>query len=151
MMFPLSKQTTFLSAILTTIPQLAKAILLVTNTSLPTNLTAGCASALLNDINCSPVVTALRIGSYYPQSTLNRTCTTQCARALTSYQSAVIASCGDQTWTGYEDTVMPLVIIPDMLRYLFNLTCLMDSDRYCNNLAAEAAFALDPGSMLHSL
>ncbi|KAL8857174.1 MAG: hypothetical protein Q9178_006229 [Gyalolechia marmorata] len=41
---------------------------------------------------------------------------------------------------------MPLAVIPDIVRYLYNLTCLMDSNRYCNNVAAEAAFALEPES-----
>ncbi|CAF9933065.1 MAG: hypothetical protein HETSPECPRED_008521 [Heterodermia speciosa] len=42
---------------------------------------------------------------------------------------------------------MPLVVIPDIMRYLYNLTCLMDTGRYCNTVAAKAAFAEDPGSM----
>ncbi|KAL8709699.1 MAG: hypothetical protein Q9220_005639 [cf. Caloplaca sp. 1 TL-2023] len=41
---------------------------------------------------------------------------------------------------------MPLVVIPDIMRYLYNLTCLMESGRFCNNVAANAALALDAGS-----
>lgn len=149
MMFPFNGRRRILSASLfISIPHVAKAVQLVTNTSIPTNLTGSCASALLSDVNCSPVVTALRIGSYYPQSTLNNTCTAQCASALSGFQSAVVAACGEQKWSGYEDTVMPLAVIPDILRYLYNLTCLMDSNRYCNNVAAEAAFALDSESII---
>lgn len=126
--------------------QLTGAVQFVSNTSIPTNLTDGCATALLKDVNCSPVVNALRIGDYYAESTLDRACTSQCADALSGFQSSVASACGDQTWLGYDDTVTPLAMIPDMLRYLYNLTCLKDSNRYCNNVAAEAAFALDPGS-----
>ncbi len=139
-------QALILSVLLVLVPHSVIAVRLVSNSSLPTNLTQTCASALLDDVACSPVVTALRMGSYYPQSTLNSTCTTQCSTALSKYQAAVVSACGEQTWTGYEDTVMPLVVIPDLQRYLFDLTCLMDSNRYCNVVAAEAAFALDPGS-----
>lgn len=147
-MFFLKQQKAFIAASIFTVSHLTKAAQLVTNSSLPTNLTANCASALLHDVNCSPVVTAFRIGSYYPQSTLNRTCTAQCATALATYQSTIVSACRDQTWLGYEDNVMPLDVIPDMLRYLYNLTCLTDSGRYCNNVAAEAALLLDPASMI---
>lgn len=141
-------QACSVSVLLVLVTQTADAVRLVSNTSLPTNLTQSCASALLDDVECSPVVTALRIGSYYPQSTLNTTCTTQCANALSQYQAAVASACREQTWTGYEDTVMPLVVIPDLQRYLFDLTCLMDSNRYCNVVAAEAAFTSDPASTI---
>jgi hypothetical protein len=40
-----------------------------------------------------------------------------------------------------DDVVMPFATIPDLLRYSFNLTCLMDSGRYCNQVAAAAAGA----------
>ena len=141
----------FLSVLLIIVPDVAKAVQLVSNNSIPTNLTQGCASALLTDVECSPAVKGLRIGSYYPQSVLNSTCTRQCASALSSYQSTVVSACGEQTWTGYEETTMPLVVIPDMLRYLYNLTCLRDSNRYCNYVAARAAFASDPGGMVYLL
>ncbi|KAL8772227.1 MAG: hypothetical protein Q9203_001365 [Teloschistes exilis] len=146
MLFSLRHPDRSLSVSLFILPQLASAVRLVTNSSIPANLTQSCATALLNDVNCSPVLTALRIGSYYPESTLNSTCTPQCTAALSSFQSAVVQACGEETWLGFEDTVMPLVVIPDILRYLYNLTCLMDTGRYCNTVAAKAAFAQDPGS-----
>lgn len=132
------------------IPSLVNAVQLVSNSSIPANLTDNCISALHSDVNCSPVVAALRSGSYYTEATLKSTCTTDCRTALSAYESRIVSACGDQTWNGYEDTVMPVVIIPDMLFYLFNLTCLMDSNRYCNNVAAKAALTLDPGSMIPS-
>ena len=108
-----------------------------------TNLTIPCVGALSDDIACSPAVAALSLGEYYPQDTLSRTCTADCGQALALYENKVIAACGKQTWKGYEDTDMPLAIIPDMLRYHYNVTCLMDSGRYCNAVAAKAAAALD--------
>jgi len=125
--------------------QTAHGFQIFTNETVPKNLTGTCSTALLKDISCSPVVLSLRSGDYYPVSTLNKTCTTACQTALSQYESTVVSSCNGQSWNGYEDTPMPLSIIPDLLRYQFNLTCLMDSGRYCNNIAAQAAFSLDPG------
>lgn len=108
------------------------------------HLSAPCTRALTENIDCSPVVAGLRVGSYYPESTLKRTCTTECAQALSQYTNKIAAACNNQTWNGYEDTDMPVAIIPDMLRYHYNLTCLMDSGRYCNIVGAQAAGVLDP-------
>jgi hypothetical protein len=108
-----------------------------------TNLTLPCISALSDDFACSPAIARLRLGEYYPEETLSRTCTADCGQALAQYANKVTAACGKQTWKGYEDTEMPLAIIPDMLRYHYNLTCLTDSGRYCNAVAAKAAAALD--------
>lgn len=107
------------------------------------NLTVPCVSALSNDISCSPAIARLRLGEYYPEETLRRTCTADCGQALAQYANKVTAACDKQIWKGYEDTEMPLAIIPDMLRYHYNLTCLTDSGRYCNAVAAKAAAALD--------
>lgn len=115
-----------------------------TNTSFAsTNLTVPCVGALSADIACSPAVSGLRLGEYYPEETLSRTCTAGCGQALARYGNKVAEACDKQTWKGYEDTEMPIAIIPDMLRYHYNLTCLTDSGRYCNAVAAKAAAALD--------
>lgn len=108
-----------------------------------TNLTVQCVGALSYDIACSPAVAGLRLGEYYSEDTLTRTCTSDCGEALEEYAKKVASACEKQTWNGYEDTVMPLAIIPDMLRYHYNLTCLMDSGRYCNTVAGESAARLE--------
>ena len=123
-----------------------------TNTSFAsTNLTIPCIGALSGDIACSPAVAALSLGEYYPEETLNRTCTADCGQALAQFANRVAAACDKQTWKGYEDTDMPLAIIPDMLRYHYNLSCLTDSGRYCNAVAAKAAAALDSEGTEQSL
>ena len=123
-----------------------------TNTSFPsTNLTIPCIGALSDDIACSPAVAGLRLGEYYPEDTLGRTCTSQCGHALAQYEDKVAAACDKQIWKGYEDTDMPIAIIPEMLRYHYNLTCLTDSGRYCNVVAAKAAAASDPEGSKRSL
>ena len=124
----------------------------LSNTSFAfSNLTIPCVGALSADIACSPTIVALRLGEYYPEETLSRACTADCGQALALYADRVAAACGKQTWKGYEDTDMPLAIIPDMLRYNYNLTCLIDSGRYCNTVAGKAAAALDPEGTKRSL
>ncbi len=59
-----------------------------------------------------------------------------------------MSACDSQTWNGYQDTEVPLVIVPHLLRFQYNLTCLRDSGRWCNLVAAAAALAQDPGSKL---
>lgn len=118
----------------------------LTTKNLESSLTLACKNALTADIACSPVVARFQKGSYYAESTLTETCTTACAAALDQYYTNVNSACGSQTWNGYEDTEMPLLIIPDMMKYQYSLACLTDSGRFCNNVAAEAAYVLDPGS-----
>ena len=138
--------------IVLTLMNLSSAFRALTNTSFASiNLTIPCVGALSADIACSPTVAALSLGEYYPEETLSRTCTADCGQALALYANRVAAACDKQTWKGYEDTDMPLAIIPDMLRYHYNLTCLMDSGRYCNTIAGKAAAALDPEGTQKSL
>ena len=130
--------------VVSTLVNASSAFRAFTNTSFAsTNLTIPCIGALSGDIACSPGVAGLRLGEYHPEETLNRTCTADCGQALAQFANRVAAACDKQTWKGYEDTDMPLAIIPDMLRYHYNLTCLTDSGRYCNAVAAKAAAVLD--------
>lgn len=123
------------------------AVKLFTNATVPSNLTSACAIALSTDVNCSPFVLSLRTGLYYPNDTLERTCTTNCHSALTSYRAQIATACATETWLGYQDVILPVVTIPEMLQYQYNLTCLMDSGRYCNNVAASYAASRDPSGM----
>lgn len=136
-----------------TLLQLAQTIILVevafaaqffTNSTAPGNLTSACTSALTADVNCSPVVAFLGNGLYYANATLESICTASCDSALLSYDALVATACNAETWLGYEDTTMPVTIISNLLWYQYNLTCLTDSGRYCNNVAASYAAALDP-------
>ncbi|KAF8252101.1 LysM domain-containing protein [Wilcoxina mikolae CBS 423.85] len=114
------------------------------NSTVPTNLTTACTNALLNDLNCTPAVLALQIGFYYANSTLERTCTTDCANSLSNYRASIAEACDNETWVGDYDNVLPVVMIPDTMRYNFDLICMMDSGRYCNTVAADYAAFLDP-------
>ena len=115
-----------------------------TNDSLPTNLTTACNNALLSDLDCDPTIPALQDGYYYAQATLDSICTTRCTSALAAYESSVIQSCRGQTWNGYYNATEPVAMIPDIMQYQYNLACLMDTGRYCNVVAAQAATSADP-------
>lgn len=117
------------------------------NSTLPTNLTVECSDALLTNVTgCGNIVSSFRPGDYYPESVLNSTCTSECSDGLASFASSVLSACSTDVWNGYEDTTMPVAIIPDLLRYAYNLTCLMDTGRYCNVISAQYAYSLDPTS-----
>ena len=47
-------------------------------------------------------------------------------------------------WNGYGDQPESVAVIPDLMRYNYDLVCLMDSGRYCNIVAGAAAAMLDP-------
>ena len=121
------------------------AVKIFSNATIPANLTTDCSSALLADIACSPVVASFRNGYYYPAATLNATCTSACEAALTSYELTIDSSCNNQVWQGYSDEDMPVLVIPNLLKYQYDLTCLQDSGRWCNVVAGSAAQAADPG------
>lgn len=123
-----------------------EAVSFYTNSTVPTNITAPCAAALSADVNCDPVVPALRNGEFYPSSTLNRACTSTCSSALAFYQSQVASACSTDTWLGYDDEIMPVAIIPELLRFHYNLTCITSNGNFCNNIAAAYAAHLDPNS-----
>ena len=114
------------------------------NSTLPSNLTIACNNALLSELDCDPTVAILQDGYYYAKATLDSICTTTCTSALAMYESSVIQSCEGQTWSGYYNTTDPVAMIPDIMQYQYSLACLMDSGRYCNVVAAQAATSADP-------
>lgn len=103
---------------------LVQTISIYTNATVPSSITDACASALLSDVKCDAVVPALVTGDYYPETTLSRACTADCASSLANYQSDITSACVDDTWLGYGNETMPIAIIPEILRYNYNLTCL---------------------------
>ncbi|KAI0143678.1 hypothetical protein GGR57DRAFT_341918 [Xylariaceae sp. FL1272] len=126
-----------------------EAISFYTNATLPANISSACTSALISDIaSCDPVVPALRNGAFYSESTLTRICTTACASSLAVFQGAVDRACSADVWTGYDDEPLPVAVIPELLRYQFNLTCLENDGLFCNNVAASYASFLDPNATM---
>jgi hypothetical protein len=120
---------------------------LFSNSTIPTNLTVGCSNSLLGDIDCSLALMGFQHTRYYAETTLKRVCTPQCEAGLSSYEAAIRTACAGETWKGFDDEIMPLDLIATNIRYEFNSTCLMDSGRYCNVIAAKAAAAADPARM----
>lgn len=115
------------------------AVKLFTDNTVPSNLAIECTNALLTDVKCSPAVASLRSGSYYSNTTLEKVCTAECSNSLATYQSNVLGACETEQYEYYEDTPLPILLIPDLLRYHFNLTCMTNAGRFCNNVAAAYA------------
>jgi hypothetical protein len=122
----------------------------LTNTTAPSNLSSACSNALIADIGCGKLLPFLNVGKYYTENILEPFCTADCSSALAKYQASVTSACVDQTWEGYSDDSeddssddsLPVHIIPDVLRYLYNLTCLVDDGRYCSAVALARAQAM---------
>lgn len=134
-------------AALCAIPR-AESVRFFSNNTVPANLTVSCSNALLTEVQCSPVVPQFQNGYFYPPSLLNRTCTAACSTALQSYEKSIATSCSGQSWAGYDDEAddMPLVVIPNLMRFNYDMICLQDSGRWCNAVSAAAAVGADPGS-----
>ena len=128
-------------------PHLSLTAQFFSNGTVPLNLSSACSNALLKDVTgCSPIVSLFKDGYFYPPSTLEKTCNAACAKALASYETEISSACSGQTWAGYDDgNDMSLAIIPNLMRYQYDLTCLQDSGRWCNVVAAAAAVSGDPG------
>ncbi|PHH84578.1 hypothetical protein CDD83_1702 [Cordyceps sp. RAO-2017] len=93
-------------------------------------------------------------GYFYPEATLARTYTEACEKSLADFKASVIRRYGQEAWKDYFNAdergeaavAVPLRLIPNLTSYLYRLTCLKDSGRWCNIVAATAAMAQDPGS-----
>ncbi|ORY64855.1 uncharacterized protein BCR38DRAFT_431162 [Pseudomassariella vexata] len=129
--------------------QLVPAVELYTLSTIPTSLSSDCQAALLADVaDCNLMVTKFRYGYFYPQALLEKTCTLPCGTALKAFEDAVVAACAGDVWDGYRDdgeADMPVAVIPNVLRYLYEMTCLQDEERFCNVVAGANAALADPG------
>lgn len=128
--------------------QTVSAIQIYTPDTLPTDLSPSCADALTLDVAACPLLaTKLRYGFFYPESKLESTCTAECSTALQTYEQGVVSSCSNDTWLAYEDDEenLPVAFIPNVMRYLYELTCIQDDGRFCNVVAGMNAAMADPG------
>jgi hypothetical protein len=109
--------------------------------TIPGNLRPPCAKALMTDVTCSPVVKTLRSDAYYPQSTLERICRSDCSSSLNSYHERIVSTCSGETFRGSNKVPESVAMISDLMKYHYSIVCLIDSGRYCNVVAAEYANA----------
>ena len=117
----------------------------ISNSSLPSvNLTVPCAAALQQIIACDPWVSRFRSGQYYDPAGLKTVCTTDCETAIQDYQSNVTRSCSDQLYNYTDSVYVPVSAIAEQLLYSYNLVCLEDAGRFCNNVAYQASLQADP-------
>ena len=127
-------------------PGPVSAVKMLYDDSLPEDLDAACAAALMADIACDPLVPALRHDFYYPPATLTRICTAGCASALQSWESSVRSACGNDIVIPAEDDLdASPIVIPASRRYIYSFTCLKENDVFCGPVAALAAFFTSPG------
>ncbi|KAJ3561274.1 hypothetical protein NPX13_g9010 [Xylaria arbuscula] len=70
-----------------------------------------------------------------------------CSSALETYEKNVVTSCSNDTWLAYEDDEenLPVAFIPNVMRYLYELSCIQDNGRFCNVVAGMNAVMADPG------
>ncbi|KAK2072069.1 hypothetical protein P8C59_006446 [Phyllachora maydis] len=102
-----------------------------------------CLMALQADIaSCNNSIASIRPFVFPPRDYLTALCTEDCNTALSSYESGVETACAGQTYNSHVDggVAVPILAIPQLLRYSFNFTCLTDasSEQYCKVLAASA-------------
>ncbi|KAI0398850.1 hypothetical protein F4802DRAFT_613319 [Xylaria palmicola] len=120
-----------------------QAVVWVTTTDdLYSNTTSSCIASLGTDLACDSSLAKLRPSIYPPEEILSSVCTSACAASLGSYEAAVSSACGDQTYDSVSSTgQVPILTIPQLLRYTYNFSCLTDSSsrQYCKVLSAEAA------------
>ncbi|CAI4218948.1 unnamed protein product [Parascedosporium putredinis] len=95
---------------------------------------------------CFLAVIYLQPDEFYPKKSLDKICTNVCGSALASWKSTIASSCADDHFPGFnkEDGEMPLGAIPDAIKFTYDLTCLKEGSRYCNNAAASLAANGDP-------
>lgn len=140
---------------ITLLTQVRATVYVQYNTSFPSNISTSCYDALIVDLACSANITSLRPSLYYPESVLTSVCTSACNDALNSYESDVEAACSGETFDSLESAgYVPLSTIPQLLRYVFNYTCLTDSSSgdYCNVIAATSiGIAADQSNLSESL
>ncbi|KAK2015703.1 LysM domain-containing protein [Colletotrichum eremochloae] len=117
---------------------------LLTTDILPDGLSTGCINALTADIACSEGITTFKRGEYYTRTRLKALCVDTCASALASFHGNVVASCAADVWPEEMEVDMPLVMISELLRYNYNLTCLSHDGHFCNNAAAAFLASRDP-------
>lgn len=64
---------------------------------------------------------------------------------------SVESACISDAWLDNKNQTLPVSIIPVILRYNYNLTCLANENgNFCNNLAASYAAYLDPNATAHN-
>jgi hypothetical protein len=119
----------------------------ITNSSLPaTNLTDGCAVALMSNISCNPWASRLRPGQYYDPKGLQAVCNTECQSAIQDYESNLDQACSGSTYNYTDNVYLPISAIGSILLYHYQLTCLQDSGRFCNYVAYGKSLQNDPGA-----
>lgn len=123
----------------------SNALKLYGNSTIPTELTTGCAQALLADVSCDIAVTYLYPEGYFDAATLTKSCTDTCTQSLLTFENNIVTACGSQTFGGEtnddltKNPIYPVAMLPNRFRFRHGLICMKDAGRWCNVVAGEAA------------
>ena len=115
-----------------------------TNATLPSkSLTPPCADALMATLPCDPYVKQFNAGDYFKPDGLARACKADCDAALGSWQASVNLACAGQSYQDTRTALAPVAKVPDLKRYLYNLTCLQADGVFCNVWAFNLSWLVD--------
>lgn len=115
----------------------------------PVGISPACLTALTADTACREAVAALVPSEYYPLTQLQSICDPACVASLASYHNAVVSNCAQDTWEDESGNNHPVAMFSELIRYSYDLACLTEGGRFCNNVAAAFAAAADPDAAEH--
>ncbi|KAF2737440.1 hypothetical protein EJ04DRAFT_395349, partial [Polyplosphaeria fusca] len=118
---------------------------LYANSTLPKKISPACRKALLGEVSCDAAVTYFQPQGYYGVELLQKVCEDDCTASLLKFEGAVVKACSSETFGGEENwdlsinPTFPIAMIPNKLRFNYELTCLKDNGRFCNVVLGDAA------------
>ncbi|KAI0203160.1 hypothetical protein F4808DRAFT_449427 [Astrocystis sublimbata] len=144
-------RTSLFSSCLITLsyPSFVSAVQIYDADSLPTDISSGCLDAMTVDVpDCLSFASSFRYGYFYSERLLGDTCTSECSSGLAAFEKGVISACSNDTYLQDGDTgdELPMALMPNIMRYLYELSCIKDNGRFCNVVAGTNAALSDPGS-----
>lgn len=117
----------------------------------PTNLTAGCISAINATINCNASMVPLALSDHYgafgSKTAQDNICASTCATSLSGWRTNVVSKCGAGSMlsAGY-----PVTYMGDLVGAYYNLTCLRDAStgQYCTDYITNVNASITVDSSL---
>lgn len=115
--------------------------------AIPDNLSSQCAKAFTIPVDCLRSVSDLDPSIYVAKTQLEKICTSNCGASLLRWEKLFTRSCVSDNWLGPDGVQEPVSLIAERVLYNYNLTCLSDGSRFCNNVGAAYAAYLDPDAV----
>lgn len=113
----------------------------------PNDYPNNCVDALSRNITeCSNAIPTLDPNGFYTESSLQRSCTSDCRSALQSWEQSIVDSCNGVTYTNDYGNTVPVSSVATMINFNFNQTCLINDGEYCNIVLGNLTKASVNGS-----